>query len=297
MPGLHSLRQLRYAMALAEYANFTRAAAACFVTQSTLSAGIRELEESLGVILFERDKQSVIITPAGADVVARAKQIMTAVADLEQSVRGYGLPWGGLCRMGVIPTIAPFVLPRLLPMLRERFSGVLWRLEENQTAVLLSAVIAGELDVALIAIPVDTRGLALTQVAEEALWLVGPQGDPRLVAGCQPDAGAVVLLSEGHCLRAHALAACREPDRVGEVTATSLTTLLAMVAQGFGLTVLPEMIVRSRLLADSGLDSVALPAPAPRRGIAIVSRPTFYDQSALAILVESLSRFLAESPS
>lgn len=288
MPNLHSLRQLRYAIALSEHGNFTRAAEACFVTQSTLSAGIRDLEETLGATLFERDKQSVVITPAGMEVVARATKLIAAAADLEQSVRRYALPWGGLGRMGVIPTIAPFVLPDLLPALRNQFSGVLWRLDEKPTAALLSDLLAGELDVAIIATPVDARGLSIAPVAQEDLWLVGPKADPRVVPEQRPSAEDLVLLSDGHCLREHALAAYRDPDRTGEIVATSLTTLIAMVSQGWGLTVLPEMIVRSQLLADSDLVAVPLKAPAPQRGIAIASRPSFYDQHALAALVALL---------
>ncbi len=284
MAKLQSLRQLRYALVLSEQGNFTRAAAACFVTQSTLSAAIRELEESLGVVLFERDKQTVALTPAGKEVVERIRSVLALTDDLEASVQRYQKPWNGVGRLGAIPTIAPFVLPALMPMLRVTFPDVLWRVEEQQTAVLVNRVLAGRLDAAIVATPVDVRGLNLLPVHEEVLWLVGPDGDPRLSAGECPIATELVLLSEGHCLRDHTLAACRDGEPAGDLEATSLTTLLATVSQGWGITLLPEMIVRSPLLAQAKLVAVALADPAPRRGVALMYRPSFYDLAAIRSL-------------
>lgn len=279
MRALPSLRQLRYLIALAEHLHFTKAAESCFVTQSTLSAGIKELEELLGPALVERDKHSVQLTEAGSLVVARARELIAAAEDLVEEAQSLAAPMQGLLRLGAIPTIAPFLLPPLLTGLRRAHPDLKLALREDITSSLLERLRSGQLDLALIALPVDVSGLQVTPLFADELWLVGPDQDPVLKARAEPSAlelsDRLLLLEEGHCLREHALAACaaREKLRADEIAATSLLTLLQMVESGLGLALIPEVALQSGVLAGSNLAAKPL-AQAPSRDIALVSRKT-----------------------
>ena len=297
MSALPSLKQLKYLVALAEHLNFTRAAEACFVTQSTLSAGLKELETLLGAQLVERDRQSVALTPLGAEVVARAKTLIAEAEDLVELAAGSGEPMGGTLRLGVIPTIAPFLLPRVLPELRSRYPKLKLLLREDLTANLLSRLEAAELDFALIALPYDTRGLLERPLFDDELWLAGREGDPALkgkrLTVTAPVAERLLLLEEGHCLREHTLAACTRsatPNASG-IEATSLLTLVQMVESGIGLALVPEIALKSGLLQRTGLVARPLAPPAPRRTLALVARPS----SARTAELQLLADFIVET--
>jgi len=182
MAALPSLRQLNYLVALAEHLNFTRAAAACFVTQSTLSAGLKELESTLGANLVERDRQRVVITPLGAEVAARARSLIAQAEDLVELASGAAEPMSGTLRLGVIPTIAPFLLPRILPGLRAKYPKLKLLLREDLTASLLARLRAAQLDFALIALPYDTGGLLEQPLFDDEFWLAGRAEDPAFKA-------------------------------------------------------------------------------------------------------------------
>ena len=278
MAYLPSLRQLSYLVALAKELNFTRAAQACFVGQSTLSAGLKELEDGLGIQLVERDRQSVSITPAGLEVLERAKAILAASEDLVEYAGTSGKPMTATIRMGVIPTIAPFLLPTVLPEVRKRFPNLKITLREDLTANLLARLAEHKLDFALIALPYDVSGLLVEELFDDPFWIVAREGDPALkgkeVTLPAKMAERLLLLEEGHCLREHSLQACKKADirKDDGVEATSLLTLLQMVESGFGIALLPELAVKSSLLNNSNLIAKAMAAPAPKRVIALVAR-------------------------
>jgi len=280
MAALPSLKQLRYLVTLAEHLNFTRAAGASYVSQSALSTGLKELESTLGVHLVERDKQNVALTEVGEEVVARARQVLAAAEDLSEFAADAAKPLTGRLRLGVIPTIAPFVLPAVMPALREKFPKLQLALREDLTANLLSRLRNRQLDFALIALPYDTAELRVLPLYKDRFWLVGREDDPA-ITGRAVKLGSewierLLLLEEGHCLRDHALQACSatEVASVDGIEATSLLTLAQMVASGLGVALLPQMAVHSGLLANLSLKSRPLAPPAPERVIALVTRPT-----------------------
>ncbi len=297
MAALPSLRQLKYLVVLAEQLNFTRAAAACFVTQSTLSAGLKELETTLGANLVERDRQRVVITPLGAEVAARARQLLAQADDLVQLASGAAEPMSGTLRLGVIPTIAPFLLPQILPGLRAKYPKLKLLLREDLTASLLARLQAAQLDFALIALPYDTGDLIARPLFDDEFWLAGRAEDPafratRLAVTAQV-AERLLLLEEGHCLREHTLAACARgaaPNPSG-VEATSLLTLVQMVESGIGLALVPEIALRSGLLERTGLLARPLAPPAPRRTLALVARRS----SARTTELQLLADFIVEA--
>jgi LysR family hydrogen peroxide-inducible transcriptional activator len=278
-----SLRQLSYLVALSETLNFTRAAERCFVTQSTLSSGISELERALEVVLFERDRQSVALTPLGQDLVVRAHAILGQTLDFVNAAQTATGPLEGTVTLGAIPTIAPFLLPRLLRQIRHDLPALTTLLREEQTPVLLRAVAEGEMDFAIIALPMDVGRLQVYPLFTEELWLIAAESDPmaRLIhpRASQIDIERLMLLSEGHCLREHSLEACQSGRRGRQrapsaIEASSLPTLVQMVEAGLGVALLPEMAIKAGFLVGSTVIARPLAAPAPQREIALVARPS-----------------------
>jgi LysR family hydrogen peroxide-inducible transcriptional activator len=280
MPALPTLRQLAYLLELSERLSFRAAAEAQFVTQSTLSAGIKELEAQLGVQLVERDRRHVRLTAVGEEVAARARDVLAAAADLAETARCAAPPLSGTLRLGAIPTIAPFLLPRVLPALRRAHRALKLYLREDLTPRLLERLRAGGLDVALIALPFDTGGLYVREVFKDEFWFVArpdaPAAREKRVAIRTIDTGDMLLLEEGHCLRDHAIAACG-PGRgtwQPRVEATSLTTLLQMVEGGWGVTLLPGITVDAGILRGTRLVARPFAPPAPSRTLALAARRT-----------------------
>jgi LysR family hydrogen peroxide-inducible transcriptional activator len=292
-----SLRQLSYVVALAESLNFTRAAERCFVTQSTLSSGIRELERALDAVLFERDRQSVSLTALGKDLVLRAHGILGQTLDLVNAAQAAAGPFEGTVTLGAIPTIAPFLLPPLLRQIRQELPALTTLLREEQTPELLRAVADGEMDFALIALPVDVGRLQVYPLFGEELWLIAAESDPlahvaHLRAG-QIDLARLMLLGEGHCLREHSLEACLSGRRgklrvPSAIEASSLPTLVQMVEAGLGVALLPEMAIKAGFLVGSKVIARPLAAPAPRRDIVLVARPST-PRSALLLRLQALA--------
>lgn len=278
MSPLTSIKQLHYLVALSEHLNFTRAAEACFVTQSTLSAGLKELEYLLGAHLVERDRQSVLMTPVGLIVAKQARGILAATQDLVEVAAGTEEPMTRMVRLGVIPTIAPFLLPQSLQLLRARYPALQLALREDLTANLLSRLQSGQLDFALIALPYDTANLLVEPLFEDDLWIIGRKGDPEIKAkevDVTPEMfDRLLLLEEGHCFRDHALYACRVSTRqpAGGVEATSILTLVQMVEFGLGIGMVPGMAVRSGLTRSPNLVARPIAKPSPKRTIALVAR-------------------------
>ena len=253
---LPTLRQLQYLKLLAEHGGFGRAAEAARVTQPTLSSGIQELERALGAPVVDRARSGVILTAVGEDALRRATVILNEAEELVESAKNAGQPLTGRFRLGVIPTIAPFVLPRALPLLRQRFPRLRLFLREDLTQRLIAQLKAGQLDAALIALPFETHGLDFAHVADDDLLAAFPANHPLTAqAAATPEAlehEHLILLEDGHCLREHALAACglrppRGPDGEEGFSATSLPTLVQMVGSGLGVTFLPAMAVAAGL--------------------------------------------------
>jgi len=296
MSALPSLKQLRYLLEVGEKLNFRAAAEACFVTQSTLSSGIKELETQLGVELVERDPRGVRLTPAGEEVAQRAKSLLAAAQDLVESAKGAGTPMAGDFRLGVIPTIAPFVLPAALPELRVDYPQLRLFLREDLTERLLEKLRSGELDAAMIALPYETGELVAIPLYKDEFWFVARADDPHakakeiLVRDLEP--GSVLLLEEGHCLRDHAIAACgtRGQKSQSMVQATSLNTLIQMVEGGLGVTLLPEITLKAGILNGTNLIARPFATQVPSRTIALVSRPAGSRRAD----VEVLGKFFVE---
>jgi LysR family hydrogen peroxide-inducible transcriptional activator len=280
MPALPSLRQLAYLVELAERLNFRAAAEAQFVTQSTLSAGIKELEKVLGVQLVERDKRRVRLTDVGAEVTARARELLAGAADLGEAARSATAPLSGTLRLGAIPTIAPFLLPHVLPPLRRAHPGLKLYLREDLTERLIERMRAGQLDIALIALPYETGDLYVRALFKDEFWFVAREDNPaareKEVALRKLDTGDVLLLEEGHCLRDHVITACGPRRGTGEanVEATSLPTLIQMVEGGLGVTLLPEIALKAGILKGTRLIARPFAPPPPSRMLALVARRT-----------------------
>ncbi len=276
-PANITLRQLRYLVALADTLHFGRAAAACHVSQPSLSAQIQQLEEMLGAALVERTKHRVMLTPAGEDAVERARVILGQVDDLSQAVRAAGRPLSGALRLGVIPTSGPYLLPRVLPGLRSAYPDLKLYLREDLTERLLDRLRAGDLDMALLALPVTEPGVEMLALYTEPFLVALPRGH-RLDNADAVEQGelrdeTLLLLEDGHCFRDQALAVCALAGAAGSdgFAATSLPTLVEMVAGGLGLTLLPALAAPSLAASDQiGLRRFA--DPVPTRTMALVWR-------------------------
>lgn len=271
--NLPSLRQLQFLDALARERSFSRAAESMFVTQPTLSTAIRELETVLGVQLVEREARGATLTAIGFDVVSRARAILSDAEDLVLAARGSNEPLHGNFRLGAIPTIAPFLLPRVLKHIKTHYPDTRLFLREDQTARLLDDLRARRLDAALIALPYEATGIEALPVFEDEFLLAAPTGHPLGEPGkLKPEDLAphdVLLLEDGHCLRDHALSVCKLPSvrDGGEVSATSLHTLIQMVAGGLGVSLIPRIAFDSGI--GAGLDVTIRPFSPPAIGRSI----------------------------
>lgn len=300
-----TLKQLRYLTALADAGQFGRAAAAVNVSQPALSVQIRELEGTLGTPLVERGGREVVITPTGREIVRRARRILEEVREIEQLAR-WDRGLGGQLRLGVIPTVAPYLLPHALPLLRARHLSLDLGVREAQTERLVEEVRQGALDAAVIALGEGAADLAAVPLFEDRFLLAGSAA--RLAAlGVPPaaprpedmEAEQLLLLDDGHCLTDQALAACsvdRARTRM-DLRAASLTTLCRLVSEGFGLTLLPELAARAERATAPALRVVRFAAPEPSRTIGLVRRSLAVDDGwfgeLASVLVEAARAELA----
>lgn len=290
MKVLPSIRQLRYLAAVADHCHFGRAAQACFVTQSTLSASIKDLETLLGAVLIERTRRSVMLTPLGHDVVARARAVLRDVGDLVDAASGSGEPLAGPLRLGVIPTIGPFLLPRVLPALRASHPALRLYLREERTAALLERLAAGDLDLLLLAFPYRSDKVETFIFADDPFWVAFPRGhrfrEREQVGRAELGGENLLLLEEGHCLRDHALSACdlEGAERSDEFQATSLQTLVQMVDNGLGLTLLPKMAVDAGITRGTKVSVRPLAARTASRQIGLAWRKSSSRAQEFALL-------------
>jgi LysR family hydrogen peroxide-inducible transcriptional activator len=301
-----TLRQLRYLDALARCRHFGKAAEACGVSQPALSMQIRELEQDLGVALVERRQGVITLTEAGAEVASRAGSILSATRDLIDFARHGASVLSGKLRLGVIPTLAPYVLPRLLPQLGRKYPELRLDLRETQTKSLLSELASGALDAVMLALPVDEAEIESIPLFADCFLLALPADDPlpETARATPRDVAArtLLLLEEGHCLRDQALTFCAAPRSEGSagLGATSLATLIQMVASGHGVTLVPA-IATDVEIRDQRLKLLRFAEPQPSRTIGLAWRrtsPRKADFVALGqIAVETLNAPMRRPPS
>jgi LysR family transcriptional regulator, hydrogen peroxide-inducible genes activator len=274
-----TLRQLRYLDALARHRHFGRAADACAVSQPALSMQIKDMEQHLGAVLVERRAGEVVLTETGRVVAQRGERILSEVSDLEDFARHRGGVLSGRLRFGVIPSVAPYVLPRLLPVLQDRYPELELELRETQTRFLVEELLRGTLDVVMIAMPAPAADIETLALFEDAFLLAAPSADDlpnrtRITAD-DIDQSRLILLEEGHCLRDQALAFCNDASggTLRELGATSLTTVMQMVANGYGVTLIPEVAVTVEA-RDERVKLLRFAKPEPYRTIGLGWRKT-----------------------
>lgn len=277
MAALPSLRQLSYLVTLSETLHFTEAARRSFVTQSTLSGGIMELERLLGGVLVERDRQNVRLTPLGEEVVARARVLLADAQDLMRLSREMSEPLTGDLHLGIIPTIAPFMLTPLLEAVQQHLPKIKLYLHEIQSEQAIEQLEHGRLDMVLLALPFDTRNLRISEIQKEQLVVVAHKQDAQASHAkniSDLDLNRLVLLEEGHCLREHALSVCPVNDRKNDqrLKASSLPTLIEMVSSGLGYTLLPEISLKNDFIHTHPNVTTYKLDDAPNRTIALITR-------------------------
>ncbi len=273
---LPTLKQLQYLVALHDHGHFGKAAEACFVTQSTLSAGLRELETLIGITLVERNRRVVRFTALGERIVEKARRIMREAEELADMVKAGGEPLAGELRLGVIPTIAPFLLPRLLPAMRQDWPDLKLFLREETSAAACDSRHRGRLDCVLLALPFACGEVDSAVMFEDRLFVAYPAGEapPARILPEAIDHNRLLLLEDGHCLKDHILSACNRPELRAEakMLGTSLHTLVQMVDNGLGMTMLPKMAIDAGILDHTGVQARPLDAAHPSRTIALVWR-------------------------
>ncbi|MFB0613415.1 hydrogen peroxide-inducible genes activator [Aurantiacibacter poecillastricola] len=291
---LPTIKQLQYLVSLHEQQHFGRAAEASFVSQSTLSAGIRELESLLGVTLVERSRRVVRFTPLGNSVVEKAHRVLREAEELAELVQAAGKPLSGELRMSVIPTIAPFLLPRILPRLRKERPQLRLFLREETSDQALESLHHGRADCVLLALPFATGEVEKATICRDNLYVAFPKDDPRdppaEIAPAMIDEGRLLLLEDGHCLKEHALAACNRPELNASATmiGTSLHTLVQMVDNGLGVTMLPEMAIEAGILHETDVVARPLKGSQTSREIALVWRANSPRSDEFRLLAEEL---------
>lgn len=287
---LPTLRQLTYLLALREHLHFGRAAAACFVTQSTLSVGIAELERLLGAELVERSKRSVRFTGVGEEVAARARSMIRAAEDLRATAQDAHEPLVGPLRLAAIPTIAPFLLPGAMRAIDAAWPRLRLFVREMLTGPACEALQRGTVDCVLLALPVDCGDVEMVEIGVDRLLLAdrGEETGPTTADAIDP--ARLLLLEDGHCLKDHALAACHLAGRAPEarVIASTLHTLVELVEAGLGATLLPAMAVTAGMLAGTGIAARPLAGADAERRIALVWRRGHSRSGDFRLLAETI---------
>jgi LysR family transcriptional regulator, hydrogen peroxide-inducible genes activator len=300
-----TLRQLRYLSALAKHGHFGRAADACAITQPALSMQIRDLERTLGVAVVERRPGDVMLTDVGREIARRAEDMLTASRDLVDFARQRSGLLMGRLTLGVIPSLAPYLLPRILPGLQDRFPELRLELRETQTRQLVEDIKSGALDAAMLALPVGEPDIDAIVLFEDLFLLAVPSDDPRQeatrVAAEDIDQSRLILLEDGHCLRDQALAFCATARNrtagAGRTAfgASSLTTVIQMVANGYGVTLIPQ-IAADVERRDDRVKFLRLQNPQPGRSIGLAFRRTSPRKADFAALGEVVKQSLDASP-
>ncbi|NCF62703.1 MAG: LysR family transcriptional regulator [Gammaproteobacteria bacterium] len=293
-----NLRALNYFVKLADLRHFSKAAEACFVSQPTLSTQIKKLEEELGVQLVERSPKNIMLTPVGEDIADRARLVLGEIEQIRTVARRSGNPAEGALRLGLFPTLAPYYLPHIVPILRQQYPNMKLQLAEEKTGDILRQLHHGGLDAALLALPVEEDGLEVEILFEEPFVLALPGNHPLVesqrITLTDLNGNELLLLEEGHCLRDHALEVCAlagAHERV-DFHATSMETLRQMVAANVGITLMPMLSVKPPIAATENIVIRQFEQPAPSRTIALVWRSS----SALSPFLRDLAGCIGSLP-
>jgi len=296
---LPTLKQLQYLVTLQDTGHFGKAAESCFVTQSTLSASLRELESLIGVTLVERNRRVVGFTPLGVRIAEKARRVLREAEELADMARAAGQPLTGDLRMGVIPTIAPFLLPTMLPVLRREWPKLRLYLREETSQSACEALQRGQLDCVLLALPYACGDVASAALFDDPLFVAFPRGEAP--DGAEVEVGAIdenrlLLLEDGHCLKDHALSACNRPDLRAHAAmmGTSLHTLVQMVDNGLGVTFIPSMAIEAGILEGTRVDARPLRSDHGYRRIALIWRRSSPRESEFQLLAAALGRIIGK---
>lgn len=285
-----SLKQLHYALAVEKTLHFKKAADNCHVSQSTLSTAVHELEKQLGVAIFERNNKHVFITDEGKLILEKAKRIKLEVDELTLLAKSNKAPLASPMTIGVIPTIGPFLLPKVLPKVRTEYSDFKLKIVEDQSHVLVEKLREGELDAAILALPYDIDGLMAFNFWQEDFYWVSHKDECALnlseITTNEFDLDKLMLLKDGHCLKEHALAACKleNTNNENQLDSASLHTLIQMVAGKLGTTLVPQMALDQLVKNEGELTAVHLNEPGPHRTIALVVRPNYVRTNDIVLL-------------
>lgn len=288
-----NLRDLEYLVAIDEERHFNRAAERCFVSQPTLSGQIKKLEEQLGVQLIERSTRRVVMTDVGRAVVAQARRVLSAARGIRDIAESFHDPMAGDLQVGLIPTLAPYLLPSIMPVLRQQYPRLKLWLHEQQTAILMERLQNAELDLLILALPVPPHEFVEIDLFREPFWLALPVGDPLAqhsqITLADLQQRELMLLAEGHCLREHALDICLSAGASKQNTfqATSLETLRHMVAEGMGTTLMPQLAVPDR--PEPGIGYRPFAEPVPSRRIGMLYRKGSHRAKCFAAIGESIT--------
>ena len=285
-----SIKQLHYALAIEKTLHFKKAAEACNVSQSALSTAINELEKQLGVIVFERNNKQVLVTQKGQLILNKAKKIKLELDELLQIAQSDNLPFSSPMTIGVIPTIGPYLLPKVLPEVRHQYPSFKLKILEEQSHTLVDMVRTGELDAAILALPYQIDGLMSFNFWQEDFYLVCHKDEcPKTmneISSEELETEKLMLLKDGHCLKEHALAACRLQNQKqdSDFGSASLHTLIQMVAGKLGTTLVPQMALDQLTYNESELRAIHLNEPGPHRTIALIIRPNYVRTNELTML-------------
>jgi LysR family hydrogen peroxide-inducible transcriptional activator len=286
-----NLRALQYFVKLADLRHFSKAADACFVSQPTLSTQIRKLEEELGVQLVERSPRNIMLTPVGEEIAERTRLVLSDIDQIKAVARRAGDPADGSLSLGLFPTLAPYLLPHVVPLIRKRYSNLRLQLAEEKTEKIVRMLHQGELDAALLALPISEDGLEMEILFKEPFVLAVPANhalqEKSQISLDDLNGSELLLLDEGHCLREHALEVCAlagAHERV-DFHATSMETLRQMVAADVGITLMPLLSVKPPIAKTGNLIFRPFTDPAPSRTIALAWRSS----SALSAFLRELS--------
>ena len=296
-----SIKQLSYALAVERTLHFKKAADLCCVSQSALSAALSELEKQLGLQIFERNNKQVLVTPIGREVLKRAKDILLQIEDLEHLAGSKGEPLSFPISVGVIPTIAPYLLPMIFPVLNERFPKAQINVVEEQSQQLVDMVRSGEIDTAILALPFPCDGLLSLEFWQEDFYWVALRGTVHSqlteITSDEVTQTRLMLLKEGHCLKDHALDVCKLTEQRANhgFGATSLNTLIQMVRGDLGTTLIPAMAKEQLIAANDQLSVIHLNEPGPHRRIAFVFRPNYTCLSSIEALADVCKSSLLKS--
>lgn len=294
-----NLRELEYLVAVADERHFHRAAERCFVSQPTLSGQLKKLEEELGVLLVERTNRQVLMTEIGTLLADQARKILAEVRAMRDLAQTYQDPMAGQLHVGLIPTLAPYLLPRIIPAIQTEFPKLKLWLYEYQTAILLDKLRHAQLDVLILALPVDTDEFSEMDLFKEPFWLAVPRGtqlaDLHQVQMLDLRDRELLLLEEGHCLRGQALDVCfmaGASENAG-FHATSLETLRHMISEGMGMTLFPQLAVPDKARKEEGICYIPFSEPRPNRRIGLLYRKGSYREAAFTRLAEVIKQTIS----